>query len=409
MIADGYDSKPENIFHYSLPHNKQIRLLNTALIFGSNGSGKSNIMRGLFELLSLLKTPSLAGSSIKYYDPFKFNSDSEQAPIEFQIRFLDKEKVPYLYTVAFIKTEIVKEELYYWPNGRETLAFERKTDIDEEGIHNLIIGKTAQEGRESEKIYKNNFGISHFSSLTPNKVILSAFNALQQMRIVNTLNDRHRNGNRHKLGELISSDENFRKKINSLVRYADLNINEIKVEEANNNLDLEIDPDIEDDSDIEVKEYKLYATHQYYDGKKETPTEKNNPLADESQGSRTILGLGTEIIIILEKGGVLFVDEFETSLHPLLTKALLKIFQSEKLNPKKAQLIFTTHDTNLMDQTVFRRDQIWFTTKNSRGESSLFSMVDFSELREGHAFEKWYLSGKFGALPELDSIEKAFG
>lgn len=403
MVADNYDSKSENVVTYDLPNKKQIRLLNTVLIFGPNGSGKSNIIRGVFELLYLLKNPSHAGKGIVYYDPFKFNSDSENKPSEFQIRFLDKSLIPYLYTVAFTKDEIVSEELLYWPKGRETIAFQRNVKTGEKGIHILTIGKSAIEGREFEKIYSNNFGLSHFSSLTPNKIILNAFNALQDIFVLNTLNNTHRYGKRN-IGELISTDEKFKKRINSLIKYADLNISEIRAERDNSiNNENDLEPGKEE------KRYRILASHNFYNGTTKSSKIKNHPLSEESEGSKSVLGLGTEIILVLDNGGVLFVDEFETSLHPMLSKALIRIFQNPKLNPNKAQLIFTTHDTNLMDHSIFRRDQIWFTMKNLRGETTLYSMVDFTELREGHAFEKWYLSGKFGALPKLEIIEKAFG
>lgn len=401
MIADGYDSKLDNVFTYTLPNDKELRLLNTALIFGANGSGKSNLLKGLFELLFMLDRPAHAGKNIKYYDPFKFNSKSDNEPVEFEIKFLDSANIPYQYNVSFSKTEIVKEELIYSPNGRATPAFERITNIaDEQDVHHLKIGNSAQEGREIEKVYKNNFGISHFSSLSPNKVILGAFKAIQKLYVVNTLNDRHRSGDIDKIGELLLTRQDFNAKINALIRYADLNINEVKAELTNTT---------QENDTRAIRKFKLLATHQYYDGENKTEFIVNNPLFEESQGSQTILGLGSEIILSLEKGGVLFVDEFETSLHPMLSMALIKIFQNKKLNPKKAQLVFTTHDTNLMDHNTFRRDQIWFTSKNNRGETALFSMVDFSELREGHVFEKWYLSGKFGGVPNLDFIENAFG
>lgn len=401
LLADGYESKAENVFTYKLPNQKDVRLLNTALIYGANGSGKSNILKGLFELLYMLDHPAHAGKDIRYYDPFKFNSESDSKPVEFEIKFLDAANVPYQYNVAFSKTEIVKEELFYWPNGRLTPAFERVVgNTEEEDIHYLKIGKSAQEDRETEKVYKNNFGISHFSSLTPNKVILGAFKAIQKMFVINTLNDRHRSGDLDKIGDLITNRSDFKNKINALIRYADLNISEIKAEKTNSAENSDTRPQ---------RKFKFLAAHQYFNGENKTEYLVNNPLFEESQGSQTILGLGSEIILSLEKGGVLFVDEFETSLHPKLSKALITIFQNSKLNPNKAQLIFTTHDTNLMDHNTFRRDQIWFTSKNQRGETALYSMVDFSELREGHVFEKWYMSGKFGAVPNLDLIEKAFG
>lgn len=397
LVPDGYESKSNNINVYQVDGNKTVRLHKVTLIFGSNGSGKSNIIRGLWELLEMLKSPNHEGDNLDFYDPFKFNTDTQDQPTEFEIKFLAENGTPYFYSVGFTKDEIVKEKLLYWPNGRETLAFEREVLNPPSKIHHLLIGPSAQEGSKQEKVYRNNFGLSHFSSLSPNSVILEGFNGLKRLSIVNSLHDGHRKNTSENLGKLLVNDITFTRKLNALIRYADLNITQVKATEKN------------DFKNQTGKEKYLFQTqHQLYKGDVRTKSEIDILLNEESQGSQTIIGLGSQMILVLENGGTLIVDEFETSLHPMLSKALIQIFQSEKLNPRKAQLIFTTHDTNLMDHNLFRRDQIWFTQKNERGETELFSMVDFDNLREGHVFEKWYLSGKFGALPKLDSIENAF-
>lgn len=402
LIADNYESKCKNVNVHNIAGGKQVRLLNTILIYGPNGSGKSNIIRAFWDLLGMLKSPSIAGSGIQSFDPFKFNSDSYSSPTQFEIKFLDNNNIPYFYSVSFNGTSIISEELKYWPNGRETIAFKRNTDFVDEGIHILEIGQSAQEDRSQEKIYSNNFGISHFSTLSPNKIILSAFSAIQNISVFNTLNNGHRYHKRN-FGELLRENEIYSRKINALIKYSDLNIEAIEATEDNaKSLDL-------DDSIDSKKKYTLQSLHNFFNGLEASNRKISIPFREESEGSKSMLGLGTEIILVLEKGGVLFVDEFETSLHSSLSKSLIQIFQNEKLNPLKAQLIFTTHDTNLMDHLLFRRDQIYFTSKNNMGETNLYSMVDFPDIREAHVFEKWYLSGKLGALPKLDLIENAFG
>jgi len=398
LVADGYLSKPENINTHLLSNGKELRLHNTCLIFGSNGSGKSNIIRGLFSLLHMLKRPLHSGEPLLFYDPFKFNLDSKDGLTKYTIKYLVEDGTPYQYDVAFIKNEIKEESLKFWPNGKETEAFSREIKSKSDDVHYLKIGHAAREGKTEEKVYKNNFGISHFSSLSPNEIILKAFNALKKISVINTLNDSHRKNPNKQFGKLLAENSLFRDKMNSLVKFSDLNINLIKAE---------IKPDADERKGND--KYAFRTQHHLYDGDELTPHELDLSLEDESQGSQTVIGLGGEIILTLDSGGVLLVDEFETSLHPKLSKALIQIFQNEKLNPKKAQLIFTTHDTNLMDHKIFRRDQIWFTDKTDMGETELFSMIDFDNLREGHVFEKWYMSGKFGALPSLDKIENIFG
>ncbi|MDA3952561.1 MAG: ATP-binding protein [Bacteroidales bacterium] len=398
LIADGYDSKSENINLFEYANDKKLRLHNSVLIFGANGSGKSNIVRGLWTLTWLLNNPRHEGEPINFFDPFKFNVNTKNQPNKFEIKFLDSDAIPYLYVVSFNSEKITEEKLTYWPNNRETEVFTREILDENSKVHVIKIGKAAQEKNSEENIYKNNFAISHFSSLTPNEVILNAFNSLKRIRICNSLNIGHRIKISDDFGELLINNEWFNRRVNALIRYADLNINLVRAEKK-----------VDSDDRKGIDKFKFYTQHYLYNGDQRTDISLDIPLKEESEGSQTIISLGSEIIHALDEGGALIVDEFETSLHPKLSKALIRIFQSKKLNPKKAQLIFTTHDTNLMDHHIFRRDQIWFTEKNSRGETELFSMIDFDNLREGHVFEKWYLSGKFGALPQLETIEKAFG
>ena len=111
---------------------------------------------------------------------------------------------------------------------------------------------------------------------------------------------------------------------------------------------------------------------------------------------------------MIEKGEILFVDELGNSLHTYLTKLLISLFQDTRINKKNAQLIFTTHDILLMDRTQFRRDQIWFAEKDKYGITDLFSLQDFSDVREDTPFDKWYLAGKFGGIPKIKSLDSLF-
>ncbi|MBK8627426.1 MAG: ATP-binding protein [Saprospiraceae bacterium] len=132
------------------------------------------------------------------------------------------------------------------------------------------------------------------------------------------------------------------------------------------------------------------------------------PFANESTGTQSLYVLGGKILSILESGGVLAIDELDTSLHPFITKMIVMIFQNKNLNPKNAQLIFTTHDVTLLDRDLIRRDQIWISEKDEKGVSDLYSLQDFDGVREDTPFDKWYLAGKFGGLPKIESIESIF-
>lgn len=128
---------------------------------------------------------------------------------------------------------------------------------------------------------------------------------------------------------------------------------------------------------------------------------------DESSGTRKFFALIGLILKTIDKGSVLFVDELDSKLHPNLVCKIVSFFNSKKLNPNNAQLIFNTHDTNLLSSGLFRRDQIWFTQKDKYGATKLYSLADFKtdEVRKNEAFEDNYIRGKYGAVPFLGDFE----
>jgi hypothetical protein len=122
---------------------------------------------------------------------------------------------------------------------------------------------------------------------------------------------------------------------------------------------------------------------------------------EESHGTQTLFKTAGAWLNVMSNGEVLLVDEIDTSLHPLLVRFLIQRFHSDNTNPRNAQLIFSTHNTSLLDQeTLFRRDQIWFVEKDSDGASKLYPLTDFKP-RTDEALEKWYMRGRYGALPIL--------
>lgn len=124
-------------------------------------------------------------------------------------------------------------------------------------------------------------------------------------------------------------------------------------------------------------------------------------LHEESQGTQRLYALAAPVLDVLKNGRLLIVDELDSSLHPLLVRRLVRMFHQPELNPLGAQLLFTTHDTSLLDRTLFRRDQIWFTEKDRDQATRLYPLSDFSP-RETEAWEKGYLTGRYGAVPFFD-------
>lgn len=129
-------------------------------------------------------------------------------------------------------------------------------------------------------------------------------------------------------------------------------------------------------------------------------------LHEESEGTQRLYALAAPVLDVLQHGRLLIVDELDSSLHPLLVRRLVRLFQHPEHNPKGAQLLFTTHDTSLIDRTLFRRDQIWFTEKDRDQATRLYPLSDFSP-RETEAWEKGYLIGRYGAVPFFDDTPAA--
>lgn len=146
------------------------------------------------------------------------------------------------------------------------------------------------------------------------------------------------------------------------------------------------------------------AYHNTFDDETDDETIGFKLLKDESDGTIKMYSLGGFIIPVLEKGHTLLIDELDRSMHPHLCEYIVKLFNAAKTNPNNAQLIATTHDTSLLNSDNLRRDQIWFFSK-SHGASHLFSLDQFdkSDVRKNTPFDKWYLDGRFGAIPKINA------
>ncbi|MCP4220194.1 MAG: ATP-binding protein, partial [bacterium] len=197
----------------------------------------------------------------------------------------------------------------------------------------------------------------------------------------------------------------FEDKITSFLTAADTGIQEVGLERAEmtaSDFPVEL-PETVKKQFLEGGVYRTIAFHKLYDGEKEMGNIAFD-LGEESIGTQRMYDLAGDVIFILETGGALIVDELDQSLHPHLCEYILQLFNDPETNPNNAQLIATTHDTTLLNPQLLRRDQIWFVTKDRMGASELFSLDEFKRdsLRNNTPFDKWYLEGRLGAIPNID-------
>lgn len=402
MLSTNIPELKNNIFQ--LNKNSKLSLLKSAIIYGGNGSGKTNLLDAIYNLKMLIlnSTDIKVDKIIPYYKPFKLENNSKKLPTEYEIEFIGYDNIRYKYCVSFNKYEVLKESLFFYPSQQEAKLFIRekgksidfgaylkgdKKSIESQLLNNnLFLSKAANSNNaQLTDVYiyfRNNLW---FSDQT--KVDSSTFyTPYTTKRIANTSND------------------NFKNNVRDLLYFADTDIDnlDIKITKPDN---IELPDDMPDFIKKEILDRMTYTPitfHRLYENKKEVGFTEFN-LSEESDGTQKIYSLGGKVLDVLEKGNVFIVDELNNSFHPLISQFLIQLFNNPKNNPKNAQLIFATHDTSLLSAKIFRRDQIWFTEKNQYGSTNLYSLCefDYKTVRANIPFERWYLSGRFGGLPLL--------
>ena len=213
----------------------------------------------------------------------------------------------------------------------------------------------------------------------------------------------------NEITELLSKNKILLNRMNALLAHADTGIKAIMIEEKDEDSFVfpdQIDKDIKQQI-LSMYKYKTVAIHNKYIGQ-EAAGEGELPFSEESSGTKQLFTIGGAILDALDKGKPILIDEMDIYLHTNISKMLITLFQNKRINNKNAQLIVATHDVNLLDRTLFRKDQIWFTEKDEYGVSSLYTLQDFTDVREDTPFDKWYMAGKFGAVPVIKSLENLF-
>lgn len=372
------------------------RLLCAAAIYGANGGGKSNFIRAIQIFRRFLSNTSSFQFEISFHiQSFILNSDTVNQPVEFEITFL-LDNVRYQYGFTLTPKKIISEWLIVYKSARPTTWFERnfnpeKGKYDYKFSNHLPGAKTVwRDATREDALYLTTAVSLNSENLRP----LLEFMITSLVVLDNTVTS--------DFSETMSLiTENNSKNVLELLSAADISISDI----------IKIQKIVVADGKLTIKKTFLFdqipeeAEVSYiprFEHKTATVS-KNFEFEDESEGTQRFFTLLGPIIQAIKNGKVLIIDELDRSLHPMLVRQIILMFQNPKLNRNGAQLIFTTHDTSLLDGNLMRRDQIWFAEKDEAQASQLIPLSDFSP-RKGEALERGYLLGRYGGVPILRSL-----
>jgi hypothetical protein len=379
-------------------------LLRSAVIYGKNASGKSNILLA-FKAISFMVSRSFEFKRerpIPIYEPFLMDSSSANANVFFEVLFFGKNKVKYKYSIEFSKTIVHRETLYHYPKGQPALIFERILNDIKEG--DPVKGELQA---INKRLYENQLLLSK-ASIENIDAINEPFLFFQKYLFAFTINSTCDACDKmmidiHAANLYKKEKPHLLDAVNKLIRESDTGIKEIYIKE-NKEEDFKFPESISEERRkqiVESNKYQVFAKHMLFD-KGTAIGETQLDIEDESAGTTKIFAVGGLILDALSDGSVFLIDELDRSLHPHLSKIIVQLFNNPETNPKNAQLIFTSHNTSLLSNDLFRRDQIWFTEKDDKGCSTFYTLGDLKGVRKDVPYEKYYHNGLFGGIPNLN-------
>ena len=376
------------------------RLVRSAVVYGANASGKSSLVAALeFVKRFVHRSADQELEAEIPLQPFLLDNTSSKSRSEFEVTFIHK-RIRYQYGFSVDRKQVYEEWLIAYPKGQPQKWFERNPSS---GSKSEWYFGSQLKGEKGKLV-----------SLTrPDVLFLSVaakFNHEQlssvyqwfsnHLRVIEA--DRDEGFFLYTAKRALTS-QLFSTKLGKLLRFADLGIADFSVEKSQSlpdNMPEEIRQLIASGRAEWSGQFNIQLRHRVSGN-----VESGNPLSlnDESKGTRRLFSIGGPWIDVLQHGYTLVVDELESSLHPLIARELVSMFHNSDLNPQNAQLVFGTHDTTLLDSSIFRRDQVWFVEKDNGSVSHLYPLLDFSPRKE-EALGKGYLRGRYGAIPILGDL-----
>lgn len=376
----------------------KIDLLKNIVIFGSNGSGKSNLLKSL-DLMKhiILNIPSKVTSKIPERK-FLMDDKSVSKPTSFEVEFIQND-TQYKYSFSYMKSKILNEKLEVFNKNQYNIYFER-TENNTFIITPNSLNEVVKETRENVLFLQKGQDKNDYAC----KDVITWFE--ETLVFFSEVSSRE-------LFYLLEDDEN-KKRFLKFLSFADMNIIDVEIEESSHEMPEKVQDALKNllaeltddptDTFEPGKLKRLFTIYKKYDSEGNVIKNQKIHLDQESSGTQKIIFIALNILFCKDNNKVLILDEFDDSFHQELAEALIKVFNSKG---NENQFIVTSHELNLMDANL-RKDQIYFTEKRFNGESELFSLFDFDDFkitRGDTQYYKRYIKGLFGAMPNIEADE----
>jgi len=401
VMDKGGELVESNSFNLAVP--AATKLLRSSAIYGPNAAGKSSLISAVRTMRKIVleSASNSQRGDLLQVEPFLLDSFTEKAPTEFEVTLV-ADGVRYQYGFSATTERIAEEWLLAYPLGRPQRWFGRAWD-NEKKTYDWEMGN-ALSGQK--QLWQD--------STRENALFLSTavqLNSQQLQPVYDWFKKTLRMGGiSGSFTASLCKDSDRKKRVLEFLAAADFDIQDVVVESEKMSIKhLPNDmPDVVKTSLLaEMKDAEVFdvkTVHRSSQGHL-----ISFDFEDESGGTQRFFDLAGPWLDVLKNGYVLFVDELQNNLHPKLVQFLVKLFHSSETNPNNAQLIFTTHETSILDQNIFRRDQIWFCEKDNEQATQLYPLTKFSPRKGRENLEASYLAGRYGALPYPRSLKGATG
>jgi AAA15 family ATPase/GTPase len=404
MVAS---SDTEHIETNVIPIDNKLKLIKSAAVYGANASGKTNLFKAMTFMRNYILKSSEGTSTGKIpVERFRLSTETEKMPSTFEVTFLI-DNIRYRYGFQVDEEQVHNEWLFFVPTLREATLFIREKE-------KIKIGPHFKEGKGLERKTRPNALFLSVADQFNGEIAKKILKWFHDFQIISGIDEEGYAG--YTISKL--DDKEYKEFTTEFLKVADLGIKGIQKKSTPIKKE-----DLPEEMPRKLKEFllskpigeivEISTIHQKYDGNNNPASDEKFDFSDcESAGTQALFAFSAPIYNTLRNGRVLVIDELTSKLHPLLTRAVIEIFHNynwckNDTSQSRAQLIFASHDTNILTNQFFRRDQIWFTQKDEYGVTDLYSLEEY-RVRKDASFNKDYMLGKYGAIPFIGDIESLF-